>query len=203
MIVLISGVPAPSPPVRAVTVTSDVMIGVPELVMNAFSPSITHSSRVLVEHGRGAGAAGVAAGVGLGQPEAAERPAGAQVGQPRLALLLGAEPVDRVGARGRRPASSVIAIDWSTRPSSSMATHSVVRSAPPPPYSSGKGRPNRPSSPIASTVSTGNVWSRSQRLGVRRDLALGEVAHDLAERLLLLGELDVHACDRTAPILAA
>ena len=97
MIVEISGVPPPAPPVRAVTVTSDVM-SVPELVMNAFSPSITHSPACLVEDGRGAGAAGVAARIGLGQAEAAERPAGAQVGQPALALLLGAEPVDRVGA---------------------------------------------------------------------------------------------------------
>ena len=66
--------------------------------MNAFSPLITHSPARLVEHGRGAGAAGVAAGLGLGEAEAAERPAGAQVGQPRLLLLLGAEAVDRVGA---------------------------------------------------------------------------------------------------------
>jgi len=29
-------------------------------------------------------------------------------------------------------------------------------------------------------------------LGVRGDLALGEVAHDLAQRLVLFGELDVH-----------
>ena len=41
-IVEISGVPPPAASVRAVIVTSDVM-GVPELVMNAFSPSITHS----------------------------------------------------------------------------------------------------------------------------------------------------------------
>ena len=59
------------------------------------------------------------------------------------------------------PASSVMAIDESTRPSSSMAMHNVVNSAPEPPYSSGNGRPNRPSSPIASTVSTGKMCSRS------------------------------------------
>ncbi len=54
-------------------------------------------------------------------------------------------------------ASSVIAIDESTRATSSMATHNVVKSAPDPPYSSGNGRPNRPSSPIACTTSTGNT----------------------------------------------
>src|SRR5436305_11998150 len=37
----------------------------------------------------------------------------------------------------------------------------VVKSAPEPPYSSGNGSPNSPSSPMASTVSTGKVWSRS------------------------------------------
>ena len=66
-----------------------------------------------------------------------------------------------------------------------MAMHSVVRSAPPPPYSSGNGRPNSPSSPIASTMSTGKRVVAVPRLGVRRDLGLGEVPHDLAERLLL------------------
>ena len=60
------------------------------------------------------------------------------------------------------PASSVMATDWSTRASSSIAMHSVVRSAPPPPYSSGNGMPNSPSSPIWRTTSTGNVWLASQ-----------------------------------------
>ncbi len=70
--------------------------------MNAFSPLITHSSVRLVEHGPGAGAAGVAAGVGLGQAEAAEGPPGHEVGQPALALLLGAELEDRVGPEADR-----------------------------------------------------------------------------------------------------
>ena len=65
--------------------------------MNAFSPSMTH---VAVDEVRlGAGAAGVAARLGLGEPEPAQRPAGDEVGQPPLALLLGAELVDRVGAQ--------------------------------------------------------------------------------------------------------
>ena len=41
-IALISGEPSGRSPVRAVTVTT-LVIGVPELVMNAFAPSITHS----------------------------------------------------------------------------------------------------------------------------------------------------------------
>ena len=59
------------------------------------------------------------------------------------------------------PASSVMPIDWSTRPSSSMATHSEVKSPAEPPYSSGTFRPNSPSSPIACTTSTGKWCSRS------------------------------------------
>ena len=51
------------------------------------------------------------------------------------------------------PADSVMPIDWSTRPSSSIATHRLVKSPPSasssePPNSSGTTRPNRPSSPI-------------------------------------------------------
>jgi len=60
-------------------------------------------------------------------------------------------------------ASSVIAIDESTRAISSMATHNVVKSEPEPPYSSGNGNPNTPRSPSARTTSTGNTCSRSHR----------------------------------------
>ena len=59
------------------------------------------------------------------------------------------------------PASSVTPIDWSTRPISSIATHTEVKSAPLPPYSSGTASPNSPSSPIEWINSTGRWWSRS------------------------------------------
>ena len=150
----------------------------------------------LVEHGLGAGAAGVAAAVGLGQPERAEGPPGAQVGQPRAA----AAPRCRTGRsgwrRGPTPASSVMASDWSTRPSSSMATHSVVRSAPPPPYSSGNGQPEQPELAHRQHGVDREGVVAVPRLGVRRDLGLGEVADDLAERLLLVGQLEVHRRSR-------
>ena len=60
-------------------------------------------------------------------------------------------------------ASSVMPIDWSTRPISSIATHRLVKSpsSPMPPYSSGAVRPNSPSLPIFCTTSTGKWWSRS------------------------------------------
>ena len=53
-------------------------------------------------------------------------------------------------------------MDWSTRPSSSIATHSELKSAPLPPYSSGTTSPNSPSSPILVTSSVGKWCSRSQ-----------------------------------------
>ena len=61
------------------------------------------------------------------------------------------------------PADSVMPIDWSTRPSSSMATQSEVKSpsSPMPPNSSGTTRPNSPSSPIFGTRSLGKWWSLS------------------------------------------
>src|SRR4051794_15316220 len=44
-----------------------------------------------------------------------------------------------------------------------MATQSVVKSAPAPPYCSGTTRPNSPRSPMACTSSTGKYRARSQR----------------------------------------
>ena len=58
-------------------------------------------------------------------------------------------------------ASSVAPIDWSTRPISSIATQSEVKSAALPPYSCGAVRPNSPSSPICSTILVGRWCSRS------------------------------------------
>ena len=68
-----------------------------------------------------------------------------------------------------------------------MAMHSVVKSAPEPPYSSGNGRPNRPELAHRQHGVDRERVVAVPRLGVRRDLALGEVADDLAERLLLVG----------------
>ena len=117
-------------PVSAVMVTIDV-IGVPELVMKAFSPSITHSpvdssstARVLVPP------ASLPASGSVSPKAPSARPAqrsGNQrscwAGVPNLWIGLAPRPT---------PASSVIATDWSARASSSMAMHSPVRSPPPP-----------------------------------------------------------------------
>ena len=59
-------------------------------------------------------------------------------------------------------ASSVMPIDWSTRPISSIARHRLVKSPSAPPYSSGAVSPKSPSRPIFCTTSTGKWCSRSQ-----------------------------------------
>ena len=91
-------------------------------------------------------------------------------------------------------ADSVIAIDWSTRPSSSSARHTVMASASDPPYASGNGRPNNPS--VAHLL---HHVERELLLPVglgrpRIDDLFGELADDAAERLLLRSQVEVHAC---------
>src|SRR5688572_1549981 len=54
-----------------------------------------------------------------------------------------------------------MAMEESTLAISSMARHSVRKSAPWPPYSSGNGRPNSPISPICLTISMGSSSLRS------------------------------------------
>ena len=73
-----------------------------------------------------------------------------------------------------------------------MAMHSVVKSAPPPPYSSGNGQAEQPELAHGQHGVDRERVVAVPRLGVRRDLGFGEVAHHLAERLLLVGELEVH-----------
>ena len=63
-------------------------------------------------------------------------------------------------------ASRVMPIDWSTRPISSIATHSDVNSpsspvSPAPPYSSGAVSPISPRAPIFCTTSDGKWCLRS------------------------------------------
>ena len=141
------------------TVTSDV-IGVPEFVMNALAPSITQSSPSRRARVRLAPASLPASGSVSPNP-ASVRPA-QRSGNHRWRCS--SVPYAAIGAAPSPTAASrVIAIDESTRATSSMATHSVVKSAPEPPYSTGNDSPNRPSRPIAWMVSTGNSWSRSHR----------------------------------------
>ena len=104
-------------PVTAVTVTSRVM-SVPELVMNSLLPLMTQLP--VFQPGGGLRAAGVRARLRFGQAEACERLSGREQRQPFLLLGIGSEAVDGMAPR-ETPASSVMATDWSTRPSCSSA----------------------------------------------------------------------------------
>ena len=81
--VLISGLPLSRVPVRAVTVTTEV-IEEPELVMNCLAPSTTHSSP---------------SRTALVAVAPASDPAPGSVGEPALLLLVGAVGEDRVDAQ--------------------------------------------------------------------------------------------------------
>ena len=166
--------------------------------MNAFDPSITHSP-LLVEHGPGAGGAGVAAAVGLGEAEGAEGAAGDEVGQPSRLLVVVAEAV-KIGLAPRpTPADSVMPSDWSTRPISSMATHSEVKSPSAPPYSLGEHQPEQ-----AELAHRPHDVDREDVIPVPGCAACGAISAsaksrtDLAERLVLVGQLP---CHRTTPSL--
>ncbi len=145
-------------PVRAVTVTRDVM-SVPEFVMNDFAPSMTHSSpsstaRVFVAPASEPASGSV-------RPNAASFATGDEVGQPLLLLLVRAVGEDRIDAEP--DAGLERDADRLVDPAEFLDGHAQRREvrAPAPPYSSGTTRPNRPSSPIARTTSTGKWWSRS------------------------------------------
>ena len=124
----------------------------PELVMNCFEPSITHSppsrtARVLVAPASDPDSGSVSPNPASFWPATRS---GSQV------AFCSSVPKVRIGLiPSPTAASSVMPIDWSTREISSIATHRLVKSPPAPPYSSGAVRPNRPSFPIFCTTSTG------------------------------------------------
>ena len=183
MIVLIS-----SGPVRAVTVITEVM-SLPEFVMNALAPSITHSSPTSSR--AGPGPAGVGAGLGLGQAERGEPLAGHQVGQPGHALLLGAVREDRVDPepdRGlERDAHRLVdpadLLDRHAQAGEVRAGPAVLlghRQAEQPELAHGMHGVDR------------EVVVGVPGRGVRRDLGIGELADDLAEVLVLVGQGEGH-----------
>ena len=90
-------------------------------------------------------------------------------------------------------AATVIATDESIRVSSSIASAYETVSPPAPPYSSGIGSPISPSSPSSATSSYGKARLAVELLGDGRDALARELAHGVADELLLLGEVEVHA----------
>ena len=147
--------------------------------------------RGVVELGLRAGPAGVAAGVGLGQPEGPEGPAGAQIRQPALALGLGAELVDGIGAEadpgfegdGERLVDPRDLLDGDAEPGE--VTARAVRL--------GERDAEQPE------VAHGSYRLQRQLPGlfppddVRLQLLRGEVANDGPQRLVLLRHMRVHA----------
>ena len=138
---------------RAATVTSDV-ISLPELVMNCLAPLRTHSS---VDSSSVALVRMPPASEpepGSVSPNAASEWPDTRSGSHRS--FCSSVPKVRIGLMPRPTAASrVMPIDWSTRPSSSIATQRLVKSPSAPPYSSGAVMPNSPSLPMARTASIG------------------------------------------------
>ncbi len=71
-------------------------------------------------------------------------------------------------------------------------------SAPAPPYSSGIGIPISPSSASLGDELVREALLAVELLGERRDAFLRELAHGVADQLVLLGEVEVHAVRREA-----
>ena len=72
-------------------------------------------------------------------------------------------------------------------------------SPPAPPYSSGIGRPISPSSPELRHELVGEARLAVELLGDRCDPGARELAHGVADELLLCGEVEVHAVGDAPP----
>ena len=162
--------------------------------MNALAPSMTQSSPSRRARVRVAPASLPPSG--SVRPNAPERPAGDEVGQPALLLLVVAEAEDRVGAEpdaGRQRDARATGRRGRSPRSRCTARRSRRRCRPTP-----RGRPARTARarPSASTASTGKRVLLVPPRGVRRDLPLGEVAHAPARNASCSSEsstvIDVH-----------
>ena len=94
--------------------------------------------------GPGADPACVGTGVGLGEPERAERPPLGQGPQPALSLLVVPEEVAAASEPMVAWACQAAATDWSAWPICSMAATKPIVDMPIPPHSSGTRMPSRP-----------------------------------------------------------
>ena len=132
---------------------SDV-ISLPEFVMNCLAPLTTHSSVLSSSTALVRMPPASEPELDSVRPKAASDWPATRSGSQRS--FCSSVPKVRIGLMPRPTAASrVMPIDWSTRPSSSIATHRLVKSPPAPPYSSGAVMPNNPSLPIERTASTG------------------------------------------------
>ncbi len=145
----------------------------------------------VVERRRRACAAGVAAGVGLGEAEPADAAPRAEIGQPLLSLVLGAELEDRVRPeadagldRDRHRLVHAAELFEGDAERREVGTTAAVL-----------GRKDQAEEAEVTHREHGvdrKLVRAIPGLDVRRDLGLGEVADDLPERLLLVAQLEVH-----------
>ena len=134
---------------------------------------------------------GIAAGVGLRQPERPERTAGTEVGQPPLLLLRAPELEDRIGpeADARFQGDGDRLVD--SRQFLDGDTHRG-EIAPTPSNRFGKRDPEQPELTHLANGVDGELVSAIPLRGVRLDLRVGELTNQRAQRVVLVGELWVH-----------
>ena len=168
-------------PVRAAMVMS-VVIGVPELVMNAFSPSSTHSSPSRVAFVRRPPASLPASG--SVSPNAAsavpEHSSGSQrcfwASLPKRWIGVAPEPDRGLQGDGERLVDPGDLLDGDAQRGQVAATPAVLL---------GEGQTEQPQrAHLLHGVDREGVVP-VPRLGVRRDLGIGEVPHQRTQRLLL------------------
>ena len=146
----------------------------------------------------GADVAGVRARLGLGQPERAELAPRGQVGHPLLLLLLGAEQVDRLRAergvrahRDRHRGVDARELLDRDRVGERVAARAAVLL--------GERDPHQPEVAELLHDLVREALLAVERLGDRRDLALGEVADGAADQLMVGREVEVHPAIRSYP----
>ena len=186
----------PSPvSVRASSVTPNDM-SVPALEMNVLRPLISQPpSR---RSARGADAAGVGAGVGLGEPERAERASLGERSQPALALRVVAEQVAAAATRSSRaPATPPPPTGRPGRaaPSRRRSRPSTCRCRPTPRGSACRAGP---SAPISRSRSVGQTAS-SHACGARAAISFCANSAQVDQVALGLGEREVHRRDPIGP----
>ena len=145
----------------------------------------------------GADVAGVRARLGLGQPEGAELAPRGQVRHPLLLLLLGAEQVDRLrperGVRAHRDRDGGVhareLLDRD-RVGERVAAGAAVLLR--------ERDPHQPEPAELLDDLVREALLVIERLGDRRDLALGEVADGAADQLVVGREVEVHAAIGTS-----
>jgi hypothetical protein len=145
----------------------------------------------VLQPGLGLGGPSVGAGLGLGEPEPGERVAGREVGEPALFLLLGAVREDRGDAEPyrtlERDAERLVdasdLLDRDAQAGEVAAAAAVLL---------GYGQ--------AEQAELAHLGDRFERElvgfvpfgGVRGELGVGELAHDLAERFVVFAQFERH-----------